>query len=191
MSKPESLVSPSAAPNRDDGIIANEQITARFVTLISESGVNCGELPIAEARRRAAAVGLSLVQLNKAIAPTVKICDLGLYRYNKKIAERAAARAQRNNLVEVKEVQLSPTTQARDIFTIAKKSAGFLKDGNKVKIVVRFEGRQLGHTDLGRAQIDKLVAMINTTTKCTIESPPVMSGDRSMHCVVVSGSSEV
>jgi translation initiation factor IF-3 len=172
----------SAAPNRDDGIICNEKITARTVLLIDNEGRNLGETPTIEARRRASALGLGLVQVSMGIVPTVKILDVSLYRYEQKIAAREAAAKQRANRVETKEVQISPVIQDNDLRTIAKKASRFLSNGDKVKIVVRFEGRQLGHTELGRTQIEKLLSMI--TGGCTVENAPTMSGDRSMTCLV-------
>lgn len=183
-----SLVSTDATPNRSDDIVANEKITARAVILIDSDGRNCGEVPLYEARKRAAVVGLDLIQVSKGIVPTVKMLELGRYRYDRAQAERESRRNQRATAVEVKEVQLTPTTQFNDMKTIAKRATKFLSSNNEVKIVVRFEGRQLGHTELGHDKIQELIGLINDGGTLTrFKAAPSMNGDRSMSCVVIRG----
>jgi translation initiation factor IF-3 len=128
----------------------NDQIRAREVRLIADSGEQLGVMPTLEARRRANLEGLDLVAINIANGvPICKILDFGKFKYEQSRKERETARRNRESRVEVKEIQLRPTTDTADLMVKAKRAQGFLEDGNKVKVIIKFKGREITHIDVG------------------------------------------
>jgi translation initiation factor IF-3 len=128
----------------------NDQIRAREVRLIADSGEQIGVIPTLEARRRAHAAGLDLVAINISNGvPICKILDYGKFKYDQSRKDRETAKKNRENRVELKEIQLRPTTDSNDIAIKAKRAQGFLEEGNKVKVIIKFKGREITHLDVG------------------------------------------
>lgn len=127
-------------------IIANNEIKAKSVRLVTDAGSNV--VAISEAQNRANAKGLDLVQINDGDVPVVKIMDLNKFKYANKQAEKEAQRKQRQNVVKVKEVQFSFKTQENDLSVKAKNATKFLAEGNQVRIVMSIEGRVVGNPEL-------------------------------------------
>lgn len=128
----------------------NDQIRAREVRLIADSGEQVGIIPTIEARRRASAAGLDLVAINIADGvPVCKILDYGRFKYEQSRKEKENKAKAREARVELKEIQLRPTTDSNDLKVKARRAQSFLEDGDKVKIVMKFKGREITHLDVG------------------------------------------
>jgi translation initiation factor IF-3 len=138
---------------RGPQIRVNHRIRVPEVRVVAEDGSNLGVLATEEALRRAQEKGLDLVEVNpKSVPPVCKILDFGKYKYEEKKKQREAKRKQ--TVVEVKEVKLRPKTDDHDLDTKIRKARGFLEDGNKVKFIVRFRGREITHPERAQMQLD-------------------------------------
>ena len=116
---------------------------------------------------------LDLVLISpNATPPVCKILDYGKYRYEAQKREKDAKKKQRT--IQVKEIRLSTFIEEHDIQVKANTAAKFLKDGDKVKVSLRFRGRELGHTDLGREVMDKFAELCSEYS--TVDKNPVMEG---------------
>ena len=139
----------------EDDIRMNEKITNAQVRLIDENGENVGIIPTREALAKARACDLDLVEIAKnGNMPICKLIDAGKYKYalQKKKAEVKKGRKS----IEVKEVKLTPAIGSNDYDIKMRNVRRFLKEGNKVKITLRFRGRELSYTDLGMAVVDRV-----------------------------------
>lgn len=137
----------------------NEQIRISPVRLIDSDGEQLGIVSLEDARKRAAEAELDLVEVAaQARPPVVKIMDWGRHRYEQQKKEREARKNQQT--VEVKEVQLRPRTDDHDFEVKLKRARKFLGEGNVVRIVLRFRGRELRRPEVG---VDTLERMIEAT----------------------------
>jgi len=128
--------------------LINEQIRERTIRVISDSGEQLGIMSAREAMGIADEKGLDLVLISPAAQPPVcKIMDYGKFRFEQAKKQKEAKKNQK--VITLKEVRLSPTIDTHDLDVKAKSAAGFLKDGDKVKVSLRFKGRQMTHTDQG------------------------------------------
>ena len=115
-----------------------------------------GVLPTHEARRLAEQAELDLVEVNpKAVPPVCKIMDFGKFKYEEK--KRQAEAKKKQSQVELKEIKLRPKTDDHDIAFKVKHIQRFLEDGNKVKLTVRFRGREITHPEMARRQIELII----------------------------------
>ena len=140
-------------------MIYNEGITAKRVRLVEDEKM-IGELSLNEALNRARNNGLDLVVVAEGEIPVCRILDVSLYRYEKKKADREQARKQREMAIDTKEIQLRPVTDENDLSIKAKKTRVFLDEGDKVRVVVRFKGRERQHKDLGQIVLEKFLALV-------------------------------
>jgi translation initiation factor IF-3 len=146
---------------QDQMTLANEQIRSPQVRLIGDDGANLGVIPTREAQRQAYQVGLDLVVINPQSDPMVaKILDLGRYLYDMKREAKERARRSRESEILIKEIQLRPVTDTHDIEIKAKNARGFLAEGNKVKVIIKFRGREMSHTQLGFEAIQNFLAAV-------------------------------
>lgn len=126
----------------------NEEIRDREVRLIDENGVQLGIVPLATALNMADERGLDLVKIApQGNPPVCKFMDYGKYRFEQ--AKREKEQRKNQKIVELKEVRLSATIDQRDMEIKAKNCIRFLKDGDKVKVSIRFRGRQATHGEIG------------------------------------------
>ena len=134
----------------------NRQIRAREVLVIDENGVQRGTMGVPEACRLADEAGMDLVEVSpNANPPVCKILDFGKYRYE---LERKTREAKKNQtIVKIKEIRMQPKIEKHDLETKSKAIAEFLGEGNKVKVSVRFRGRELAHPELGKVVLDKIL----------------------------------
>jgi translation initiation factor IF-3 len=160
-------------------LIYNDRIKAKRVRLVHEEKM-IGEMLLNEALNRARSQGLDLVVVAEGEIPICKILDVSHYRYEKKKSDREAARKQREMTVETKEIQLRPVTDDNDLNIKAKKTRGFLDEGDKVKIVVRFRGRERQHKDLGQ---NTLAKFLNLVGEHKVEKPLGQEDDM---CTIIS-----
>ena len=126
----------------------NEEIRDREVRVIDSDGTQLGVMPIAEAMRLADEKNTDLVKIApQAKPPVCKIMDYGKYRFEQAKREKEAKKNQR--VMEVKEIRMSPSIGENDLQTKLKAALKFLADGDRVKVSIRFRGREMAHTNLG------------------------------------------
>ena len=127
----------------------NEEIRDPEVRLIGADGAQLGVMSAREAQARADEAGLDLVKISPTATPPVcKLMDYGKYRFEQAKREKEAKKNQ--HVVEVKEVRMSPGIDIGDFNTKLRNAQKFLAEGNRVKVTVRFRGREMAHTDIGK-----------------------------------------
>lgn len=151
----------------------NEEITDKEVRLISNDGEQLGIVSAAQAQKLAAEKNLDLVKIApQAKPPVCKIMDYGKYRFEQSKREKEAKKNQR--VIEIKEIRLSPNIDVHDFDTKVGHARKFLTAGNKIKVSIRFRGREMTHTDLG------LTIMAQFAEKCgdiaSVEKPAKLEG---------------
>ena len=151
----------------------NEDIRVREVRLIDENGDNRGVVPIADALARAAAAGLDLVEISPdANPPVTKVLDYGKFKYQEQ--KKAAEARKRQKIVEIKEIKMRPSIDDHDYDVKMRSMKRFFDDGDKVKVTLRFRGRQLSHQELGWQVLQRVKA--DTEPLAKVESEPRMEG---------------
>lgn len=134
----------------------NDEIRVKEVRLIDADGAQLGVMDVRQAREIAEGRGLDLVEVSPDAKPPVcKVLDYGKYRFEQ--AKKIKESKKKQKIVLTKEIRLRPKIDDHDYNTKLKQTIGFLQKGNKVKVSVRFRGRELAHTDLGRDVIDHLI----------------------------------
>lgn len=154
-------------------LMINEEIRDREVRVIDENGEQLGVMLTQKAIELAEERGLDLAKIQPTAKPPVcKLLDYDKYRYEQSKRERENRKNQR--VVSIKEVQLSATIEENDILTKAKNAQKFLQDGDKVKVSIRFRGRQITHSEIG------LKIMQDFAKRCeevsTVERRPLIDG---------------
>lgn len=139
--------------NREEKAISdlqiNEQIRDREVRLVGENGEQLGLMSARDAQEKAREAGLDLVKIApRATPPVCKIIDYGKYRYEQVRRQKEARKKQK--IVEIKEVRLSPNIDVNDMNTKMTSARKFLEKGNKVKVTLRFRGREMAHMQASR-----------------------------------------
>ncbi|MCI8782197.1 translation initiation factor IF-3 [Lachnospiraceae bacterium 48-21] len=158
----------------------NGQIRDKEVRLIGEDGEQKGIMPIKEAMRLAQEAELDLVKIApKAQPPVCKIIDYGKYRYELARKEKEAKKKQKT--VEVKEVRLSPNIDTNDLNTKVNNAKKFISKGNKVKITLRFRGREMAHVQQSKHILDDFAELLKDIA--VVEKQPKLEG-RSMSMVL-------
>ena len=162
-----------AQPAPKDGPRINEEIRVREVQLIDQTGHNHGPVEILIALDKAQESWLYLVEIAPNSSPPVcKILDYGKYKYQ---AQKKAAEARKKQkVVEVKEIKLRPMIDDHDYDVKMKAVQRFFEEGDKVKVTLRFRGREMAHTELGVRLLEKVKA--ETATIAKVESEPQMEG---------------
>jgi len=141
--------------------------------VINANGEQLGVISTDEARRIAAEQELDLVEVNpKARPPVCKIMDYGRFKYEEK--KKQAEAKKRQTQVELKEIKLRPKTDDHDIAFKVKHVRRFLEEGNKVKLTVRFRGREITHPETAKRQIDLIIDEVEDI--CLVESAGRMEG---------------
>ena len=126
----------------------NEEIRDKEIRLIGSDGAQLGIVSSAEANAMAEEQGMDLVKISpNAVPPVCKIMDYSKFCYDQKKREKDAKKNQK--VVEIKEIRMSPSIDTNDFNTKVKAAQKFLVDGNRVKVSVRFRGREMAHTNLG------------------------------------------
>ncbi len=167
-----------AIAKQGNEVLINEQITLPEVMVIGPNGEKIGIKSIGDAQTLAKYAGLDLVLLNSDPKnPVCKIIDYNKYRYEKQKQIKEAKKRQREQNLEVKEYRLSVTIDVGDFETKLRNAKAYLEKGHKIKVAVRFKGRQLAHPELGRDVIMRFAEKLNDVAE--IESMPKMEG-RSM-----------
>lgn len=151
----------------------NEEIRDREVRLISSTGQQLGIMSSRAALQQAAKEGLDLVKISpKAVPPVCKIMDYGKYRFEQSKREKEARKNQ--HVVEIKEIRMSPSIDVGDFNTKLRNAQKFLGEGNRVKVTVRFRGREMAHTDIGRNLLLKFAE--ESAELAAMDKKPVLDG---------------
>ena len=154
----------------------NEQIRDKEVRVIGPDGEQIGVMSSKEAYFKAKDAGLDLVKISpNAKPPVCKIVDYGKYRYEQ--ARRAKEAKKKQRTVETKEIRLSPNIDTNDLNTKVNQARKFLQKGNKLKVTMRFRGREMAHKDVGKEILDSFYEQLKEVA--AVDKPAKMEG-RSM-----------
>ena len=161
------------APSRNDGPRVNHQINVPQVRLVREDGSMVGVVTTREAINMAADAGLDLVEVSpNATPPVCKILDLGKFKYEEQKRKNEARKKQK--VIEVKEIKLRPGIDIHDYDVKMRSIHRFLEEGDKVKVTMRFRGREMAHQELGVKVLDRVKLDLESVAK--VESAPKMEG---------------
>jgi len=149
----------------------NEQIRLPQVLLIDENGQRAGVVPVAEALQRAKGAGLDLVEVAPYLHPPVcKIIDYGKYQYEQEKSQ--SQQRKKNKSREEKEMRLSLGINEHDLLIKAKKVDQFLSRQHKVKVTVRFRGREIAHPELGKQILERFLTLLQA--RYSVEKAPLI-----------------
>jgi len=163
----------NAPPQRDTGPRVNEKIRASEIRLIGAEGENVGVVHPAKAMQMAEEAGLDLVEISpNANPPVCKIMDFGKFKYEQQKRESEARKKQK--IIEIKEVKFRPNTDTHDYEVKMRNVYKFLENGDKVKVTLRFRGREMAHQNLGRELLERVAA--DTKDYGKVENMPKMEG---------------
>jgi len=161
------------APPPMNGPRFNQFIVSPKVRVIDEAGENLGVMFTREAFEQAQSVGLDLVEVSpNADPPVAKFLDVGKFKYEAQKKANIARKSQKTQ--EIKEIKMRPNIDDHDYDTKMKKVAQFIEEGDKVKITLRFRGRELSHGQLGMVLLQRVQADTAETAK--VEAYPRMEG---------------
>ncbi|MGR3437426.1 translation initiation factor IF-3 [Salipiger abyssi] len=163
----------NAPPTRDTGPRVNDRIRAPEIRLIGAEGENLGVQQPRRAMELAEQAGLDLVEISpNANPPVCKIIDFGKFKYEQQKRESEARKKQK--IIEVKEVKFRPGTDTHDYDVKMRNVFKFLENGDKVKITLRFRGREMAHQNLGRELLERVAEDVKDLGK--VENMPKMEG---------------
>ncbi|MGI5857770.1 MAG: translation initiation factor IF-3 [Tepidanaerobacteraceae bacterium] len=159
--------------SKDRDIQVNHEIRAREVRLIGPDGKQLGIMSLKDALRHAQDAQLDLVRVaSDAKPPVCKVMDFGKFKYEQSKREKEARKKQK--VINIKEIRMNPTIDEHDFQVRLKNTLRFLKDGDKVKVSIRFRGRQMAHTKLGEQVLNKMAESIKEVG--VVEKKPKMEG---------------
>lgn len=169
-----------ASKNKD--LYINEQIRAKEVMVIGPNGEQLGTKSIKDALTLASYAGFDLVLMNPNGKPPVcKIMDYNRYKYDQKKKQKENLKKQREANLDIKEYRLSVNIDVHDFNTRLKNATKYLEKGHKVKVSVRFRGREMAHTHLGKEVLERFADAVKDIS--TVEQAPKMDG-RFMHMLL-------
>jgi translation initiation factor IF-3 len=158
---------------RDTGPKVNDRIRSPEIRLIGAEGENIGVVTPARGMQLAEEAGLDLVEISpNAEPPVCKIMDFGKFKYEQQKKEAEARRNQK--VIEIKEIKFRPGTDTHDYDVKMRSVTKFLENGDKVKVTLRFRGREMAHMDLGRELLERVAKDIEEIGK--IEAMPRVEG---------------
>jgi translation initiation factor IF-3 len=167
---------PAPAPAKD-GPRVNDDIRARTILLIGDDGHKYGELGIDEGRAIAEERGYDLVEVSpEAQPPVVKLMDYGKFKYEQQKKQAEARKKQK--VIEIKEIKMRPTIDDHDYDVKMKAMQRFFGEGDKVKVTLRFRGREMAHQHLGMELLRRIQS--DTETYAKLEQYPKMEGRQMM-----------
>ena len=163
----------NAPPSRETGPRVNDRIDSSEIRLIGAEGENVGVVTPARGQELADHVGLDLVEISPNASPPVcKIMDFGKYKYEQQKRESEARKKQK--IIEIKEIKFRPGTDIHDYEVKMRSVYKFLENGDKVKITMRFRGREMAHQNLGRELLERVADDVKELGK--VENMPKMEG---------------
>jgi translation initiation factor IF-3 len=159
-----------APPNRD-GPRVNEEIRVPQVRLIDQDGEMIGVMSARDAIQRAYSVGLDLLEISpNADPPVCKILDFGKFKYEQQKKKNEAKKRQK--VIEIKEIKVRPNIDENDYQVKLRAMKTFIEEGDKVKVTLRFRGREMAHQDIGVKVLERIRGDMDGTTK--VEQMPKM-----------------
>ncbi|MBC8037069.1 MAG: translation initiation factor IF-3 [Rhizobiales bacterium] len=163
----------AAPPQKEEGHRINHRIDAREVRLIGADGQNVGVVPIREAMMMAEEANLDLVEVSPdAKPPVAKILDYGKFKYQE---QKKANEARKNQkVIEIKEIKMRPMIDDHDYDVKMRSIRRFFEEGDKVKLTLRFRGREMAHQELGQLLLDRVKKDTGEIAK--VESEPRFEG---------------
>ena len=160
---------------KEKDLYINEQIRAKEVMVIGPKGEQLGIKPIADALTLASYAGFDLVMINNnGDTPVCKIMDYNKFKYENKKRQKENLKKQRESNLEIKEYRLSVTIDVHDFNTRVKNSSKYLEKGHKVKVSVRFKGREMAHPELGKEVLMRFAEAVKDLA--TPEAAPKLEG---------------
>jgi translation initiation factor IF-3 len=168
-----SIARGAAPPQKEEGNRINHRIDAREVRLIAADGSNVGVVPIRQALAMAEEANLDLVEISPDAAPPVaKILDYGKFKFQEQ--KRQAEARKKQKIIEIKEIKMRPMIDDHDYDVKMKAVKRFFDEGDKVKITLRFRGREMAHQELGHKLLNRVKADVAEIAK--VESEPRFEG---------------
>lgn len=169
--------------NNKNGLPINDQIKAREVLVIGPNGEQVGVKSLQDALTLASYASLDLVLISpNANPPVCKVMDYNKFRYEKQKKEKEALKKQKANMSELKEFRLSPVIDVGDFETKLRNATKYLEKGDRIKLSIRFKGRQMAHTELGREVLERFAERVKDYAD--IEQKPKLDG-KTMTCLLV------
>jgi translation initiation factor IF-3 len=151
----------------------NQQIRSDSIRLVDQNGNMVGVVQVHEGLRMAEAAGLDLVEISPTAKPPVcKILDYGKYKYE--IQKKAHDARKKQKVIQIKEIKLRPTIDKHDLDIKIRNVLGFLDEGDKVRITLRFRGREMDHSEIGMKILEKVQEALKDHSK--IENSPRIEG---------------
>ena len=151
------IVRGAAPPQKEEGNKINHRIDAREVRLIGADGQNVGVVPTRQALAMAEEANLDLVEISPdAVPPVAKILDYGKFRFQEQ--KKAAEARKKQKVIEIKEIKMRPMIDDHDYEVKMKAIRRFFDEGDKVKVTLRFRGREMAHQEIGTKLLDKVKA---------------------------------
>lgn len=167
----------------NDNMLINDQIKAHEVLVIGPNGEQVGVKPIQDARTLASYASLDLVLISpNANPPVCKVMDYNKFRYEKQKKAKEALKKQKANMSELKEYRLSPVIDVGDFETKLRNATKYLEKGDRIKLTIRFKGRQMAHTELGKEVLERFADRVKDNAD--IEQKPKLDG-RTMTMLLV------
>ncbi|HEX3984597.1 MAG TPA: translation initiation factor IF-3 [Acidisoma sp.] len=161
----------ATTPPRGDGPRVNEEIRSAQVRLIDQDGEMIGVMTSRDALQRAFQVGLDLLEISpNAEPPVVKILDYGKFKYEQQKKKNEAKKRQK--VIEIKEIKVRPNIDENDYQVKLRAMKSFIEEGDKVKVTLRFRGREMAHQDIGVKVLERLRADMDEQSK--VEQMPKM-----------------
>ena len=152
------------APPTRDGPRVNEEIRVPQVRLIDQDGEMMGVMSARDAMLRAFTVGLDLVEISpNADPPVCKILDYGKFKYEQQKKKNEAKKKQK--VIEIKEIKVRPNIDENDYQVKMRAMKSFIEEGDKVKVTLRFRGREMAHQDIGVRVLERIRSEMDLTTK--------------------------
>ncbi len=164
-------------------MLINDQIKVPEVLVIGPNGEQVGIKSISDALTLASYAALDLVLISpNANPPVCKVMDYNKFRYEKQKKEKEALKRQRANMSELKEYRLSPVIDVGDFETKLRNATKYLEKGDRIKLTIRFKGRQMAHTELGREVLERFAERVKDYAD--IDQKPKLDG-RTMTMLLV------
>lgn len=159
----------------NDNMLINDQIKAREVLVIGPNGEQVGVKQLQDALTLASYAALDLVLISpNGNPPVCKVMDYNKYRYEKQKKAKEALKKQKANMSELKEYRLSPVIDIGDFETKLRNATKYLEKGDRVKLTVRFKGRQMAHTELGKEVLERFAERVKDYAD--VEQKPKLDG---------------
>ncbi|MBR1936529.1 MAG: translation initiation factor IF-3 [Bacilli bacterium] len=159
----------------NNNMLINDQIKVQQVLVIGPNGEQVGVKSIQDARTLASYAALDLVLISpNANPPVCKVMDYNKYRYEKNKKQKEALKRQKKNMSELKEYRLSPVIDVGDFETKLRNATKYLEKGDRIKLTIRFKGRQMAHTELGSEVLNRFADRVKDYAD--VEQSPKLDG---------------